>query len=134
MYQELHSDKTALHGTWRFLDRQASRWNNGIANSKKASFMEIIGRIFHVPRESFFLFGPRGTGKSTWLRETFPEAIYVDLLDQEALRAYLARPERLGDVVGGQPHTRTVIIDEVQKVPALREETHRHIELNRKRP
>ena len=36
--------------------------------------MELVRRFFQAPKESFFLFGPRGTGKSTWLRRTFPDA------------------------------------------------------------
>jgi len=44
---------------------------------------------------SFFLFGPRGTGKSTWLQQQFPHALRLDLLAPEVLRAYQARPERL---------------------------------------
>ena len=90
--------------------------------------MELIRRLFKAPKESFFLLGPRGTGKSTWLRQTFPDAIYVDLLDQEAFRTYLARPERLGEVVAGRPRARTVIVDEIQKVPSLLDEVHRLIE------
>jgi predicted AAA+ superfamily ATPase len=90
--------------------------------------MDLIGRLLQAPRESFFLFGPRGTGKSTWLRRAFPDALYIDLLDQEAYRAYLVRPERLKEVVAGNPQARAVIIDEIQKVPALLDEAHRLIE------
>jgi len=37
-----------------------------------SSKMDIVGRFFTPPRSgSFFLFGPRGTGKSTWIRSTF---------------------------------------------------------------
>ncbi|MBN1942550.1 MAG: ATP-binding protein [Phycisphaerae bacterium] len=90
--------------------------------------MELIRRIFKAPKESFFLFGPRGTGKSTWLRQRFPDAIYVDLLDQETFRSYLARPERLGEVISGSAQARTVIVDEIQKAPALLEEIHRQME------
>jgi Mg-chelatase subunit ChlI len=39
-------------------------------------------RILTPPRGSFFLFGPRGTGKSTWLRSVFPKAHTFDLLDE----------------------------------------------------
>jgi predicted AAA+ superfamily ATPase len=42
--------------------------------------MELRRRFFEPPRQSFFLFGPRGTGKSTWLREALPDALFVDLL------------------------------------------------------
>jgi predicted AAA+ superfamily ATPase len=90
--------------------------------------MELVRRFFQAPKDSFFLFGPRGTGKSTWLRETFPDAIYIDLLDQEAFRYYLARPERLGEVIGGSPRAGTVVIDEIQKVPSLLDVVHRLME------
>jgi predicted AAA+ superfamily ATPase len=95
--------------------------------------MELIRRFFRAPKESFFLLGPRGTGKSTWLRQTFPEATYVDLLDQEAFRTYLARPERLGEVIAGNPRAKTVIVDEIQKVPGLLDEVHRLIEARGRR-
>lgn len=48
-----------------------------------------------MPAGSFFLSGPRGTGKSTWLRQHFTEAYFVDLLDPETARALSAKPERL---------------------------------------
>lgn len=95
--------------------------------------MELVNRLFQIPKQSFFLFGPRGTGKSTWLRQAYPDAVYVDLLDQEAFRAYLARPERLGEVVEGNPKARTVIVDEVQKVPAVLDEVHRLMEARGRR-
>ncbi|MEK7384000.1 MAG: hypothetical protein AAB262_12045, partial [Elusimicrobiota bacterium] len=43
--------------------------------------MDNVGRFFKTPPDSFFLFGPRGTGKSTLLKENFPDALFVDLLD-----------------------------------------------------
>ena len=78
-------------------------------------------------QKSFFLFGPRGTGKTTWLKENFPNAVNVDLLDSALCTDLLAHPERLRDLVpkGG---TRTVMTDEVQRVPELLNETHRLIE------
>jgi predicted AAA+ superfamily ATPase len=91
--------------------------------------MELISRLFTAPKESYFLFGPRGTGKSTWLRQSYPDAIYIDLLDQEIFRKYLAGPERLGDVISGSRQTKTVILDEIQKVPSLLDEVHRLMEL-----
>ena len=95
--------------------------------------MELIRRLFQAPKESFFLLGPRGTGKSTWLRQTFPDAIYVDLLEQEAFRTYLARPERLGEVVAGNPQAKIVVVDEIQKAPSLLDEVHRLIEAKSRR-
>jgi len=76
------------------------------------------------PNTSFFLFGPRGTGKSTWLRSERPGAIWVDLLDPEAQRLYLARPERLRELIAGRPQVDDVVIDEIQKAPALLDVVH----------
>jgi predicted kinase len=66
--------------------------------------MKLITRVFNIPQESFFLFGPRGTGKSTWLKQNFPEAVWIDLLKPDILRTYSARPERLEEVVLGSKH------------------------------
>jgi predicted AAA+ superfamily ATPase len=96
--------------------------------------MELLRRFFTPPDGSFFLFGPRGTGKSTWLRENMPKALYIDLLDPAAHRAYLAGPERLRQVVEGNPDAAVVVIDEVQKVPALLDVVHQLIEERRRRP
>lgn len=90
--------------------------------------MELIRRLFTSPKESYFLFGPRGTGKSTWLRQNYPDALYIDLLDQEVFRKYLAGPERFGDVLSGNSQIRTVILDEIQKIPNLLDEVHRLME------
>jgi predicted AAA+ superfamily ATPase len=82
--------------------------------------MELIDRTLRPPvRGSFFLFGPRGTGKSSWVRTTFADALWVDLLEPDVLRAYTARPERLRELIAGNPKRRVVVIDEVQKAPEL---------------
>lgn len=86
--------------------------------------MESLGRFLRGPNTSFFLFGPRGTGKSTWLRSERPGAIWVDLLDPEAQRLYLARPERLRELIAGRPQVDDVVIDEIQKAPALLDVVH----------
>jgi uncharacterized protein len=90
--------------------------------------MELQGRFLKAPRESFFLFGPRGTGKSTWLRQTFPDALVVDLLQPDVARDLLARPERLTDLVRGAPRRTTVVLDEVQRVPELLNVVHALLE------
>ena len=90
--------------------------------------MEITGRFIEPPRQSFFLFGPRGTGKSTWLRQTLPEALVVDLLQPDLARELTARPERLRDLVRGAPRRSTVVIDEVQRVPELLQVVHAMLE------
>ena len=81
--------------------------------------MEFISRFFNVPDRSFFLFGPRGTGKSTWLHARLPDALFLDLLDPALHRSLSARPERLRELLAGSPGTGTVVIDEVQRVPEL---------------
>ncbi|MBI4745472.1 MAG: ATP-binding protein [Deltaproteobacteria bacterium] len=86
--------------------------------------MEKISRIFKVEKDSFFLLGPRGTGKSTMIKEHFPGALYVDLLLPDTYRAYLARPERLRDLVHGNPGKKVIVVDEVQKVPELLDVVH----------
>lgn len=96
--------------------------------------MELVRRLFTAPRGSFFLFGPRGTGKSTWLRQHFPEAVYVDLLDPEAYRLYAARPERLRELAEGNPQAHTLVVDEVQKVPALLDVVHQLVEAKGRPP
>lgn len=93
--------------------------------------MESIGRFFIPPKGSFFLLGPRGTGKSTLARQAFPEAVRVDLLEPDAFRAYSARPERLSELVRGHPEDAVFVIDEIQKVPELLACVHALIEERR---
>ena len=71
--------------------------------------------------ETFFLWGPRQTGKSTLLRRRYPSAPWIDLLKAEEFRRYTERPELLREEIA---NARFVIIDEVQKVPALLDEVH----------
>ena len=90
--------------------------------------METIDRFFNPPKQSFFLFGPRGTGKSTLVKRHFREAIYIDLLDPELFRAYSAHPERLREKLLASPGNTTVVIDEIQKLPQLLSLVHSLIE------
>ena len=59
--------------------------------------MESLSRFFHPPKGSFFLFGPRGTGKSAFVRRHFQKALFIDLMDPERIRFFSAMPERLKD-------------------------------------
>lgn len=90
--------------------------------------METAGRFLQPHTGSFFLFGPRGTGKSTWLRSMRDKAIWIDMLDPETLRLFQARPERLQERIAAQPQITDVVIDEVQKVPALLDVVHKLVE------
>lgn len=88
----------------------------------------MYARILNPPEnKSYFLFGPRGTGKTTWLKSRFPQALYFDLLDAETYNDLLARPNRLGSMIP-ESWEAPVIIDEVQRVPELLYEAHRLIE------
>src|SRR5436309_14322960 len=87
-----------------------------------------VPRFFRAPSNHFFLFGPRGTGKSTWLRQAYPDALWVDLLRPEVHRQLAARPERLRELVAGNPGKTVVVIDEVQKAPVLLNVVHDLIE------
>lgn len=91
----------------------------------------MVSRTRTVPRAgSFFLFGPRGTGKSTWVDATFPGALKVDLLEESTYAELLGHADRLeamADAQGGG----VIVIDEVQKLPSLLDEVHRLIEKRR---
>ena len=90
--------------------------------------MAILGRFLNLPDESFFLFGPRGTGKTTWLRHRLPGGLFVNLLRPETFRTLSARPERLRELVFGNPKKADVIVDEVQRAPELLPVVHDLIE------
>jgi len=77
---------------------------------------------------SAFLFGPRGTGKSYWLRHVYPDSTYLDLLEADTYNLLLSDPGRLEQLVDAGRH-QPVVIDEIQRVPELLNEVHRLIEL-----
>lgn len=77
-----------------------------------------------LPERSFFLLGPRGTGKTTWLRHVLPEALWFDLLRTQTLLELTQRPEWFRQQVEARPRGSWVVVDEVQRVPALLNEVH----------
>jgi predicted AAA+ superfamily ATPase len=82
-------------------------------------------------KHSFFLFGPRGTGKSTLLKERFgkEECLWLDLLDVSIEERFIRNPSDLNSIVMALPkEVDYVLIDEIQKVPKLLDEVHRLIE------
>ncbi len=91
----------------------------------------MYSRLLKPPeKKSFFLFGPRGTGKSTWVQKQYPDALYLDLLEADIYTDLLAHPQRLENFIP-QGFDDWIIIDEIQKVPTLLDEVHRLIEKKR---
>ena len=91
----------------------------------------LLKRLLALPDRSFFLFGPRSTGKSTYLRQVLPGAIYLDLLDSSLYLELSQSPHHLEALIGNRPEQTWVVLDEVQKIPALLNEVHRLIENKR---
>ena len=92
--------------------------------------MTVFERLIKKPlesRKSFFLFGPRGTGKTTWLKHRLPEALFVNLLQSEYYNRLSANPGHLRQLIPPD-HTGWTVIDEVQRIPALLNEVHDLIE------
>ena len=92
-----------------------------------------LTRLLKVPDRSFFLFGPRATGKSTWLHEVLPGARRMDLLDTRLALDLTREPHRLESHLGELEAGDWAILDEIQKIPALLDEVHRLMETRRLR-
>ena len=90
-----------------------------------------IDRLITTPSKSFFLLGPRGTGKSTWLAAALPEALTIDLLDASQFLSLSRDPTRLEQLVSPLSRHDWVVIDEIQRLPALLDEVHRLYEQHR---
>ena len=80
-------------------------------------------RTLERPGKSFLLLGPRGTGKSTWLRSLNFKVI-IDLLKTKDRLMYLQNPSLLASNLSEVGPGEWVLIDEVQKVPELLDEVH----------
>ena len=85
----------------------------------------MFERSLRLPRpgaQTFFLWGPRQTGKTTLLQATYPDAFWIDLLKADEFRRYLHNPELLRGELAARDSVPQVVIDEVQKVPQLLDE------------
>jgi predicted AAA+ superfamily ATPase len=109
----------------------ARRQKSGINDDDMAGL--TYARLLKPPGQSFFLFGARGVGKSTWATRTFPDAARFDLLDEGLYQSYLADPGRFGRELAALPAGTRVIVDEIQRLPTLLNEVHRAIEDRRLR-
>jgi len=90
----------------------------------------MFTRLLNKPLKndkSFFLFGPRGVGKTVWVKTVVKDGLYLDLLESKLYLELLANPQRLENHIP-KNFTKWIIIDEVQRVPQLLNEVHRLIE------
>jgi predicted AAA+ superfamily ATPase len=91
----------------------------------------MITRLISLPRRSFFLLGPRLTGKSTWIKSKLPDALHLDLLEEANFQKYLSSPVALEqELLAFQKKRPTgwVVIDEIQRIPSLLNGVHAFLE------
>jgi predicted AAA+ superfamily ATPase len=88
-------------------------------------------RLLDKPGQSFFLLGPLGSGKTTWLKSVFPDAPWIDLLSEETYQRLLAHPGHFADELRPLRKASWVVVDEIQRLPNLLKEVHRFIETKR---
>ena len=89
--------------------------------------------LLNTEGSSFFLWGPRQTGKSTLLKATYPGALSFNLLDSDIFSRFIVRPAQMREEILAYFHLnpsadKFVVIDEIQKIPALTDEVHLLIE------
>jgi predicted AAA+ superfamily ATPase len=95
--------------------------NNGPPTIKRVlSVKELLAK------KSYFLFGPRQTGKTFLIRQELSDVLVYDLLDSAVFISLSQNPSRLAEEL--RPQTRCVVIDEIQRLPGLLHEVHRLIE------
>ncbi len=87
----------------------------------------MYSRLLTPPPSSFFLFGPRGAGKTAWCQARLSDAISIDLLRADIYTTLLGNPSSLETFIP-DGYQEWVVIDEVQKIPAILDEVHRLIE------
>lgn len=99
----------------------------GILHMKAQKIYNRLIRIDTDTPSSIFLFGPRGTGKTSWIKTHLNDILYFDLLNTTVFNDFLANPSRLEERIPKKFH-QYIVIDEVQKIPELLNEVHRLIE------
>lgn len=81
-------------------------------------------RTLSAPNDSFFLLGPRGTGKSTWIQENIPSVLTIDLLESDRYLDLSSNPQNFRNLCAPLQRGSWIVVDEIQKVPALLDEVH----------
>jgi len=88
----------------------------------------VYKRKFKPPlTQSYFLLGPRGVGKSSFVSHKYKDSLYFDLLDSSVYTKLLTSPHSLSDSIPSS-YKKWIVIDEIQKIPMLLNEVHRLIE------
>ena len=89
---------------------------------------KYLERMIKLPGQSFFLFGPRGTGKTTWVNHKMKKAHRINLLDESLYQSYLGNISLFANELRALEPRTWVFIDEIQRLPDLLNEVHRFIE------
>ncbi|MBP9837096.1 MAG: ATP-binding protein [Proteobacteria bacterium] len=85
-------------------------------------------RLLKPPKTSFFLLGMRGVGKTSWVKQYFPKAHFIDLLDESIFQDFLQEPKLFSKELNSLESSSWVIVDEIQRLPNLLNEVHKAIE------
>lgn len=88
-------------------------------------------RLLSAQKHTFFLLGMRGVGKSTWAKQTFPEAHYINLLLESRYQQYLQNPAIFEAELHALKPKSWIVIDEIQRLPQLLNVVHNSIEEKR---
>jgi predicted AAA+ superfamily ATPase len=89
------------------------------------SYQRTLNLANLLENKSFFLFGPRSTGKTSLIKKQLPQATIYDLLDAEIFRNLVKRPKIIEEQYLASPDNKIIVIDEIQKLPQLLDEVHR---------
>ncbi len=92
------------------------------------SYKKIYKRALSFPPHNVFLFGVRGSGKTSLLKKVFPKAVYIDLLDGSLYQSYLTNITLFYNELRTLKRGSLVIVDEIQRLPSLLNEVHRLME------
>jgi predicted AAA+ superfamily ATPase len=84
----------------------------------------MYARQYAVPGRSFFLFGPRGTGKTTWLRQVLPDALWFELFRTRTFLELTRQRDSFRQQVLARAKGSWVVVDEIQRLPILLNEVH----------
>lgn len=87
-------------------------------------FVLMYARNLPLPKTSFFLFGPRSTGKTTWLMKALPQAKWFNLLLDQDYLTLSADPSSFQKSVENLKSGSWIVIDEIQKLPSLLNSVH----------